>query len=557
MASDWLVQPRLGIVSRNGERHHLEPKAMQVLVCLATHDGEVVLKDELIAAVWPDTFVSEHVLTHAISQLRQAFGSGDIIETVPRRGYRLALPVRAVAQPIRSVAVLPMANLSGDPDQEYFADGTTEALISALAQIRSLRVISRTSAMHYKGTQKLLPQIAAELNVDALVEGSVVRAGDRVRITVQLIRAATDEHFWANTYDRELRDVLELQDEVARTIAAAVRVTLSSDEEFRLVRPRTVSPRAHDAYLKGRYCYFRMSDSGLRMSLEHMRRAIAADASYAPAYAGLADAAAVLSRMSLMSPEEANAIIQPAVARALELDSALAEAHCVLGGFRLYHDWDWKGAEDALQHAVALHPSSSVAHGALAELYEALNRSSDAIDCWSHACELDPLSIFFPVLLGGTLILANRPADAAEQLQSALRLEPNYWMAHEILSFALADLERYDEAVESAETAVRLSPDAIPRTALGYIYGRAGRTSETRRILDEFEVLSRSRYVSPVVFAALLTALGDSEGALRYIEKGCTIRDPVVVLLRTFPFWRPLRQRPEFQAIVKVMNFPN
>ncbi|HEU5401750.1 MAG TPA: winged helix-turn-helix domain-containing protein [Terriglobales bacterium] len=555
--ADWLVQPSMGIVTRQSFATHLEPKTMRVLACLAAHAGAVVSKEELLNAVWPKTFVTEHVLSQAVWQLRQAFSGTEVVQTIPRRGYRLLLPVRAIMQGIRSIAVLPLTNLSADPEQEYFADGITEALIGALAQIGSLRVISRTSSMQYKGKQESVPQIAAKLGVDALVEGSVIRVRGRVRITVQLILAASDEHLWARTYDRELTDILRVQDEVVLAIASEVRVTLTADEESRLARSRPVEPAAHEAYLKGRYCYFRMSEPGLRLSMEHMRRAIAADPQYAPAYAGLAGAASVLSRMSLMVPEEANAIVQKAIAHALDLDPALSDAHCVLGGSLLYYDWDWKGAERALRHAIELNPSSSTAFGALAELYEALNQSEEAIRCWSHACRLDPLSVFFPVLLGGTLVLAERPKDAAEQLRTTLRQEPNYWLGHEILSFALADLELYAEAIEAAATAVRLSPDPIPQTALGYVCARAGRTDETRRILDEFDRLSKSRYVSPLVFAALLTALGDKARGLDYLEKGCAVRDPVIVLVRSFPFWRPLRSDPRYRAIVRRLQFPN
>lgn len=555
--ADWLVHPSLGTITRHAITTHLEPKTMQVLTCLASHAGDVVSKDELLTTVWPKTFVTEHVLSQAIWQLRQAFNGTEIVQTIPRRGYRLVSPVRPMVPPIRSIAVLPLANLSADPEQEFFADGTTDALIGALAQIGRLRVISRTSSMQYKGTTESVPQIARRLGVDAVVEGSVVRADGRVRIIVQLILAATDEHLWVRTYDRELRDILNIQDEVVRAIASEVRVTLTADEELRLTRSRPVKPAAHEAYLKGRYCYFRMSDDGLRMSMEHMRHAIECDPMYAPAYTGLASAVAVLSRMSLMVPEEASTIIRPAIARALVLDPSLSEAHCVLGGSRLYYDWNWAGAEQALRHAIGLNPSSSVAFGALAELHEALNQSEEAIRCWTQACKLDPLSVFFPALLGGTLVLARRPQLAVEQLRAALRQEPHYWLGYEILSFALADLGLYAEAIDAAQTAVRLSPDPIPRTALGYVCARAGRTAEARRILDDFDQLSKSRYVSPLVFAALLASLGNRTQALDYLEKGCVVRDPVVVLLRSFPFWRPLHNEPRFQAIVDRLKFPD
>ena len=553
---EWFVQPRLGVASRNGQTQHLEPKTMQVLSCLAAHAGEVVLKDELIASVWRATYVSEHVLTHAIWQLRHIFGECEFIQTIPRRGYRLMKPVRVSEQRIRSIAVLPLANLSAEAGQEYFADGMTEALISALAQISGLRVISRTSVMQYKNANKLLPQIAAELGVDGVIEGSVVREAGRVGVTIQVIRATTDQRLWAKTYTSDLRGILDLQQEMARGIAAEIQVSLTADEHTRLRRSRPVDPAAHEAYLKGRYCYFRMTEVGLRASMQHMREAIAADAEYALGYTGLASAAAVLSRMSSMPPLEAERIIRPAVARALELDPSLSEAHCVLGGLRLYYDWDWVGAEQALKYAIALNSSSSMAYGALAELYEALDRAPDAIAAWRQACQLDPLSLFFPALLGGSLILAGQPGAAAEQLQKTIRLEPNYWLPYEILSFALVDLKQWQEATRAAETAVRLAPDAIPKAALGYVYGLTRRESDTRNVLADLQRLKVDRHVSPLVTAALLTVLGEFDRALDFLEEGFRIHDPVVVLIRTFPFWRPLRGHPRFQELVRRMNFP-
>jgi tetratricopeptide (TPR) repeat protein len=228
----------------------------------------------------------------------------------------------------------------------------------------------------------------------------------------------------------------------------------------------------------------------------------------------------------------------------------------MLGGFRLYREWDWSGAEQSLRQAITLNPSSSVAYGGLAELYEALNRSDDAVRCWTEACHFDPLSVFFPALLGGTLVLAGRPAEAEMQLRVTLRQEPHFWLVHEILGFALADLGRFAEAIEAEETAVQLSPDVIPRTALGYVYARAGLTRETRRILQELQELSCKRYVSPLVPAALLTALGEFDQALDHLERGCAVREPVMVLLRSFPFWRSLHDHPRFQQIVRSIHFP-
>ena len=557
LLGDWLVQPSLGVISRGGVARHLEPKAMEVLICLAAHAGKVASKDELMRVIWPDTFVSDHVLTHAIWKLRQLFADDEFIQTISRRGYRLTVSTRAADNGIRSLAVLPLLNFSGDPEQEYFAEGATEALISALAQIAALRVISRTSVMQYKGTNKRAPEIAAELNVDGIVEGSVIRAGHRVRITVQLIHAASDRHVWAKSYDRDLRDVLQLQDEMARTIAAELQIKLTPQEHARLDRPRPVNSAAYEAYLKGRYCYFRSSQDGAQSSIAYMRQAISCDPDYALAYAGLADAASVLAVTGGMPPKAANSMMEPALARALEIDPALAEAYVVLGWKRLFHDWDWTGAEAMLRRALALNPSSSAAYATLAQLCDVLGRPADALTAWQHARDLDPLSLFYMTLRGATLVLARRPAEAVEQLRSAIRVEPHYWLPHEILGFALVDLARYQEAILAAETAVELAPDPVPKAALGYVYSHAGRQRDARRILQDVQQLSRTRYLSPLLPAALMVALGDHESALDLIEKALETREPVLVLIRIFPFWRPLHAHPRFQEVVRQMNFPD
>ncbi len=555
---EYLVQPNLGTVTRQTKSHHLEPKTMHVLMCLASHPDSLVSKDEILHQVWPETFVTEHVLTQAIFQLRRVFSDGEVIQTIPRRGYRLRTPVRPAFQHKPTIAVLPLLNLSGNTEQDYFVDGMTEALISALAQIGALRVISRTSVMLYRSTSKPLPQIASELHADHVVEGSVSRDGERVRVAVQLIKAANDEHIWAKNYDRELPNILQLQDEVARAIASEIHITLTPEEHRRMVRSRPVNPAAHELYLKGRYCYFRTTAEALRMSIEFMQQSIALDPEYSLAYAGLASSAALLSSgiVSAMPPIEAVKLVRPAVRRSLELDPDLPEAHHISGWIKLFCEWDWAGAEEAYGRAVSLNPSNAQGYGSLAWVHLALNRPGEALVSWQQACKLDPLSPFFQTLLGFTLAMTGAMEKAVEQFERTIAFEPNYYYPHAVLSGALSFAGRHEEAIAEAETAVHLWNGPAPRAYVGYVYARAGRVEEARKTLATLLEYGKCHYVSGQFPAAILAALGESELALDYLETAQRMHDSDIVFIRTFPAWQPLHGHPRFESIVKAMNFP-
>lgn len=555
---EWLVQPGLGLLSRGDNHFHLEPKTMLVLLCLARHASNTVSKQQLLQEVWPETFITEHVLTHAVWQLRHIFGHEQVIQTIPRLGYRLAVGVRPAATSIRSLAVLPLVNLTGDPEQQYFADGTTEALITRLAQIGALRVISRTTAMKYRDTALSLPQIATVLNVNGVVEGSVTRDHERVRISVQLINAATDQHLWAQSYDRPLRDVLTLQDEVAREIAAQIQVTLTEKERSQLTRSGTVNPEAHEAYLKGRFCHARTSESGLRMAISYMQEAIGKDPTYALAYTGLADAIALLASpvAEAIPPAEANMIMQRAVQRALELDPNLPEAHFLSGWMKVYYEWDWQGAKAAFQHALSLSPNYAMAYDGLGTVYEALGLHDSAIAAWKRSCELDPLSLLSNVLLGWTLVLSGRATAAVGQLRQTLRMDPNYWFAHEVLALALAGEYRIEEAVTEAEMAVRLAPELFPKGILGNVYARAGRRKDALELLRELELLSSERYVAPNLLGFILAGLGEMEQAFQLMEKAFELHDASLIWLKSFEvLWgRSLRGQPQYEALLARMK---
>jgi serine/threonine protein kinase/Flp pilus assembly protein TadD len=466
---------------------------------------------------------------------------------------------KAVASHIKAIAVLPLANLSRNPEQDYFVDGMTEALITDLAQIGALRVISRTSAMRYKGSDKPLSEIARELNVDGFVEGSVMRAGDRVRITAQLIHAATDQHIWAKSYERDLSDVLSLQSEVARAIAEEVQAKLTPQESARLARARTVNPAAHEAYLKGRYYWARATEEAVRTSLKYFEEAIAKDPRSALAYAGLSDAYNQLCNPILEIVPQGEIIprAKAAATKALELDDTLAEAHISLGRIKFYFDWDWAGAEKSFRRAIELNPNYAYAHYVYALLLSALGRHTEAIQESTRALESDPVALLVNGVAGLIYCFARQFGIAEEQLRKTLQLDRNFMFAHWILGgLCLLPMGRYDEAIVELQKAIAMSENvAHPRGLLGYAYAKVGRKDDALRVLAELEELSQRRYVAPVSKAFVYGGLGD-ERVFQELDEAYQQRSSSLVWGSVFPHWDDLRAQPRFQDLLRRMNFP-
>jgi serine/threonine protein kinase/Tfp pilus assembly protein PilF len=466
---------------------------------------------------------------------------------------------RAVAGRIKAIAVLPLANLSRNPDEDYFVDGMTEAVITDLAQISALRVISRTSAMRYKDSNKPLPEIAHELSVDGLVEGSVLRAGDRVRITAQLIHAATDQHIWAKSYDRDLSDVLALQSEVARAIADEVQAKLTPQERARLARARRVDPAAHEAYLKGRYYWARATEESVRKSIAYFEEAIAKDPRYALAHAGLADSYNQLCNPVLEIVPQGAVIpkVQAATTKALELDDTLADAHISLGRIKFYYDWDWAGAEKSFRRAIELNPNYSYGHYVYALLLSALGRHTEAIHESRRAQESDPVSLLVNSVAGLVYCFARQFGTAEEQLRKALQLDPNFMFAHWVLGgICLVSMGRYDEAIAELQKAIALSENvAHPRGLLGYAYAKIGRKADALHVLEELDELSRQHYVAPSSRAFPYSGLGDERWS-QALEEAYQQRSASLVWVKVFPLWDDLRTQPRFQDLLRRLNFP-
>jgi TolB-like protein/Tfp pilus assembly protein PilF len=472
-------------------------------------------------------------------------------------GLRDRLLGRAIAPRIESLAVLPLENLMGDPAQEYFVDGMTEALITELAQISALRVISRTSVMQYKAARKPLPQIAKELNVDAVVEGSVQRSGDRVQITVQLIQAPTDRHLWAKPYERELRDVLVLQREVASAIANEIKIKVTPQEQAQLARARPVSPEAHEAYLRGRYYWNLRTEDGLKRGIEYFLQAIEKDPGYALAYAGLADSYAVMSGWNLMAPKEGYPRAKAAAFKALEMDETLAEAHASLGDARYVYDWDWVGAEKEYKRAIELNPGYATAHQWYAEYLSRMGRHNEAIAELKRAQELDPLSLMINAIGGWIFVCARRYGEAIAQCRRTLELNAGFYPAHGNLGRVYEQEKLYDEAISEYQKAKALeagNPFLAADLARGY--AAAGRKTEALKIISNLRELSKRRYVSPYKVAQIYVALRDFDQACAWLEKAYDEHSYDLTGAKVDPTLDRLRSDPRFQDLLRRMNFP-
>jgi len=458
---------------------------------------------------------------------------------------------------IRSLAVLPLDNLSGDASQNYFADGMTDELITDLAQISALRVISRTSVMVYKGARKPLPQIARELNVDAVVEGTVLRAGDQVRITAQLIEASTDKHLWSQSYEGDLRDTLTLQKKVASAIADQIRINLTSQEQAALKSVKVVNPTAYESYLKGRYFWNKRTADGLKVALAYFKQAVEEDPNYAQAYSGLADTYALLGdwQYAVMTPKEAFPKAKAAAIKALELDGGLGEAHnslaFVLDGF----DWDLDSGGKEFRRAIELSPGYATGHHWYAWHLSLLGRYDEAIAEMRKAENLDPLSLIINADLAELLVLAHSYDESIRQSRKTIEMDPNFALAHNQLGQAYLQKQMYDEAVAEMQQAVQLSggsPTCIANLARAYAL--SGKRNEALELLSGLKQRSNHSYSNASEIAVIYASLGDPDQAMNWLEKGYEERFNPGVLLR--PGFDPLRSDSRFQNLVHRIGLP-
>jgi adenylate cyclase len=449
----------------------------------------------------------------------------------------------------KSIAVLPFANMSADPENEYFSDGITDDIILHLSKIADLDVISRTSVMRYKDTEFSLREIGEQLGVATILEGGVQRAGERVRINAQLIDARTDEHIWAEQYDRELTDIFAIQSDVARQIAAALEATLTAAERDRIERAPTADQEAYDLYLRGRHFWSQRGD-GLQRGLHYFQRALEKDPDYARAHAGIADCYNLLGFYAYLPPHEAFPAARAAALEALEIDETLDEAHTSLGFVKLYYDWDARGAAAEYRRALALNPNSPQAHHWYSSALMALGRVDDSIEHARRAVEIDPLSAYESVALGWQLISARRYAEARERLRRAIELDPDFPIAHWLLGEANAEDARVAESLIHFERAVELSGRTLWfLPSLGWAYGLNGDASKAREIMAE--LFERSKFVSSFGYALIRLGLGEKDAALDLLELAFEERDPNMMSLHYYPTWDDLRSDPRFIDLVE------
>ncbi len=457
---------------------------------------------------------------------------------------------------IQSLAVLPLENLSGDASQDYFSDGMTDALITELSHIRKLRVISRTSVMQYKRTQKSLEDIARDLNVDAVVEGSVMRANGRVRISAKLIQTSIEQTLWGDSYERDFTDVLALQSDVATAIAKRIQVELSEPEASQLANRRAVVPQAYEAYLKGRFEAEKRTSEGIQAAVDYYRQAIALDPTYAAAYAGLADGLLNTSTYQIRPPEEVIPEGKVAAQKALELDDRLAEAHASLAALRFYH-LEWDGVESEFQRAIALNPGYATAIHWYALTLAATGRKEASITEIKLAREIDPRSLIINANVGWCYYLAGDADHAVEEERNTLRMDPGFVVAHGYLGQALLQKKLYQQAVEEFRDTVSLAPGDMTRKAdLANAYAQAGKIEQAREILQEFLHSATGRYISPYAWAMLYAGMERKQETLAWLEKAFAERNARMVNLAVHPQFAFLRGDAGFENLLARMNVP-
>jgi len=457
---------------------------------------------------------------------------------------------------IDSIAVLPLENISGNPDQEYFVSGMHETLITELSKISTLKVISRTSTIQYKNVKKPLRQIAKELGVKALIEGSVMREGNMVRITVQLIDGATDEHLWSEDFDREMQNIFALYNEVAKKIANEIQIKLTPQDQVRLISSQEVNPRAYEFYLIGRHYWNQRTIQGYKQSIESYNKALEQDSNYAPAYAALADGYIILGEQGGMPQQEAGLLADGAIQKALKLNNNLAEAYSSKGVWKLSYEWNWSESEKAFKKAIELNPGYAVTYQWYGRTLGFAGRFDEAIKQLEKAKELDPLSPIILGYIGQVYIYAKQYEKADDHLQQALKVHPNHPLILHNIGELYAAQGRYEEAIAPLKQSAEMSASGHYKAMLGYAYAMANHRTEAMSVLKELLTRSDSGSVSGFNVAAVYIALGDKEKALNQLEQGYEQRDVWMKELKAWPWFDRLKNEPRYKDLMKRMNFP-
>lgn len=601
-----------GELRKAGIRIRVQQQPLKLLEILLEHPGEIVTREELRNRIWPrESFGDfDQAVNVAVAKLRGALGDSAenprYIETIPRRGYRFIAEVsvldnvnraaalddkpavskhprplrtwkiaglvlalvllilaawmlysRSQSPEIHSLAVLPLESLSGDASQDYFADGMTDELITDLGQISALRVISRTSVMPYKRVHRPLADIARELNVDAVLEGTVLRSGDRVRITTQLIQVPAERHLWAQSYEGDLRDALTLQSQVAHAVAEQIRINLNPQEQAALQKKKPVDPEAYEAYLKGRYFWNKRTANGLKTAVVYFEQAIKQDPNYAAAYSGLADSYALMGdwQYALMAPTEAFPKAKAAALKALELDNTLAEAHTSLAFCFDLFDWNWDAAEKEFKQAIKLNPGYATAHHWYAWHLIVLGRKGEAIAEMRTAANLDPLSLIISADLGEILLVSGLYDESIQQSRKTIDMDPNFAVAHYQLGQGYVQKRMYNEAIAELQEATELSgADTAFKSNLAYAYAESGRKDEAIKLLGEIKNQPNQGFSNAPEIALIYVGLGEKNQAMIWLEKAYQDHFNPSILVR--PTFDPLRSDKRFQELLHRIGLP-
>lgn len=546
----------------------LQPQPLKVLMLLAGRAGQLVSREEIQKEVWTDdTFVDfDQGLNYCIRQIRAALCDNAetprLIETVPRRGYRFVAGLQAVSLPADRrvmLAVLPFQNLSSDPEQEYFSDGLTEEMIAQLGRLNPQRlgVIARTSSMRYKHTDKGIEAIGRELGVSHVLEGSVRRSANRVRVTAQLIQVRDQTHVWAHSFERAVGDILALQSDIAHAIATEIGVQFTPHERVRLASPRPVDPSVYEAYLKGRYFWKRRSREALQKSVQYFNQAIEIDPEYAPAYAGLADVYLTQLDYNYLPPREAFALADRVLLDALRLDNTLAEPHTSLGHLRL-HQFNWAAAEQQFTRAIELNPGYDTAHYYYGNLLAAFGRFDEAVAEANRALELDPISPNARQNRLFILYLARRYEHAVEQVKDTIELDPTYTELYYYLGHFYERQGDYSQAIEAF---YKVSPKSHRQggtvlAAIGYAHAKAGHREQAIDVLTQLEELSTREYVSSYDLALLHLALGNKDEAFVQLSKAYDDHSSYLPFLNVDARLDEVRTDSRFRLLVQQLKFP-
>jgi len=560
------------VLLRRGSPLRLPAKVLDTLLLLVENHGHILEKDDLMKRIWPDTFVEENNLNKTVSAVRKALGEGagepKYIDTIPKRGYRFSAPVRELRgngaadgsgkekeqgpSAVRSVAVLPFKLLSPDRSDEYLGAGMADTLITRLSNMRRFVVRPTSSVLKYQAAGSDPVVAGRELRVDSVLEGTIRRAAERIRVTVQLVNVADGAPVWAEKFDEDLTDMFAVEDSISERAVRAMVSKITHEEQALLTRHPTDNPAAHQLYLRGRYHAAKLTPEGLRKGYENFQRAIALDPGYALAHVGLAYYYFVACNEFSMPPAEAMPKTEAAALAALRLDDTLAEAHAFLASVRFLYDWNWPGAETEFERAAGLNPHNSVVHLLYGMALMWNGRFDHGIDEVERALEIDPLSPEIITCQGICHYFARRHDAAIGRFQQAIEIDPRYWFAHLQLGRVLEEVGRLPEAIEALETAWRIE-DAYPevQTELARAYALAGKKEKARKLMDEVTRRARRSYVPAFSIARGFSGLGRTEEAFAWLEKAFEARSSFMPWLRLDPALDPLRPDERFSDLVR------